>query len=499
MLLNEYIQSKEDFQGWRILEFCDDGYSGTNFERPGFQKMMAMVKLKQLGCIVVKDLSRFGREYLEVSSYLELILPIFDIRFISVNDHFDSNAYIGTTGGMELAFRNLINSMYSRDISVKVKTARKTRERKGEYIGGHPFYGYLKDPSDRHHLIVDETVRPVIEDIFDMSIQGMSTMEIARALNERNIPCPVEHKKARGISYSKKLTEEKAVWIQCTVRKILRDERYTGKMVANVRSSAAIGKNVMCNNKRSDWIIVEDTHEAIISENVFQEANTALASRVRVVNRNTNWKKSGNLFVCGCCGRKLQKSKGKDIYLYCQKARYMPDGECGNIHVDISTAQNSVLAIIRRMGQIMSDGTVIRRKTILLNAAQLEKEAERIKKQLQKHTTDKGLLYENYKAGHMTKEAFIEAQERSRQEKVRLEQSLKEKLEEAEKRKREQKKFQQAEEELRTAAFLTEYDPEAVGQLVEKVIVYEGGRVELVMKNRDMYEMMTQSEIVLQA
>ena len=110
MLLSEFIQSREDLTGCRVVEFCDDGYTGTNFERPGFQEMMVQVKLKQIDCIVVKDLSRFGREYLDVSSYLELILPVFDIRFISVNDGFDSNDYVGTTGGMELAFRNLIKS-----------------------------------------------------------------------------------------------------------------------------------------------------------------------------------------------------------------------------------------------------------------------------------------------------------------------------------------------------------------------------------------------------
>jgi DNA invertase Pin-like site-specific DNA recombinase len=175
--------------------------------------MMAMVKMKQVNCIIVKDLSRFGvRDYLDVSSYLELILPLFGTRFISVNDAFDSNDYIGTTGGMELAFHNLINSMYSKDLSGKVKSARKTRERRGEYLGGHPFYGYLKDPADSHHLIVDESVREVVQQIFQLSIDGMSTMAIAKLLNEHNILCPVEHKKAKGIRYSKPLAEEKALW-----------------------------------------------------------------------------------------------------------------------------------------------------------------------------------------------------------------------------------------------------------------------------------------------
>ena len=190
-------------------------------------------------------------------------MPVFDIRFLSVNDHFDSQDYRGTTGGMELAFRNLINGMYSKDISVKVKSARKTRERRGEYLNGVAFYGYRKDPADKYHLLVDEEVRWVIRVIFMMSVQGRSTTEIAKWLNEQGIPCPAEYKKAKGLYYNKKLIEEKAVWIQSTVRKIIRDERYTGKMISNMRSCMEVGKNVIKNNPSSEWIVVEGTHEAI--------------------------------------------------------------------------------------------------------------------------------------------------------------------------------------------------------------------------------------------
>ena len=196
-MLKDFASQMPEIQVYDI--YCDNDITGTTFERPGFQEMMRMVKLKKIGCIVLKDLSRFGRDYLEVSSYLELILPVFDIRFLSVNDHFDSQDYRGTTGGMELAFRNLINGMYSKDISVKVKSARKTRERRGEYLNGVAFYGYRKDPADKYHLLVDEEVRWVIRVIFMMSVQGRSTTEIAKWLNEQGIPCPAEYKKAKGL------------------------------------------------------------------------------------------------------------------------------------------------------------------------------------------------------------------------------------------------------------------------------------------------------------
>lgn len=149
MVLGAYIKSRDEFDQYQVLEFCDDGYSGTNFERPAFQEMMMLVKSGNIDCVIVKDLSRFGRSYLDVSAYVELIFPMFGIRLISVNDNFDSKDYEGTTGGMELAFRNLIYGMYSRDISMKVRSALKTRRKSGAYIGGHPFYGYQKDPQDK--------------------------------------------------------------------------------------------------------------------------------------------------------------------------------------------------------------------------------------------------------------------------------------------------------------------------------------------------------------
>ena len=484
-MLKDFASQMPEIQVYDI--YCDNDITGTTFERPGFQEMMRMVKLKKIRCIVVKDLSRFGRDYLEVSSYLELILPVFDIRFLSVNDHFDSQDYRGTTGGMELAFRNLINGMYSKDISVKVKSARKTRERRGEYLNGVAFYGYRKDPADKYHLLVDEEVRWVIRVIFMMSVQGRSTTEIAKWLNEQGIPCPAEYKKAKGLYYNKKLIEEKAVWIQSTVRKIIRDERYTGKMISNMRSCMEVGKNVIKNNPSSEWIVVEGTHEGIVEEELFQEANIALSARMKVRNENTNWKNSGNLFVCGCCGRKLQKSKGKEKYLYCLKAGYSSEGECGKIHEAIDKVENCVLAAIRSMGQAMLDGARVCREERMEGIEKLKREKEGLEKQLLKHRAEKGGMYEQYKKGKMTKEEFLAMQKQHQEQAEVLEQKIQGKREKIEAKEKEQEARKKVQDELRTAEVLTEYDSKMIGQIVEKVIVHAGGDVELVMKNRDSY------------
>lgn len=492
-LLYQFIHSKEEFSACEVLEFCDDGYTGTNFNRPAFQEMMEMMKQKKIQCIIVKDFSRFGREFLDVSSYLELILPVFNVRFISVNDGFDSNAYAGTTGGMELAFRNLINGMYSRDISLKVKSARMTRLKKGEYLGGHPFYGYLRDPQDKHHLIVDEGARDIIGLIFRLCIEGLSAAAIAKRLNELNILCPLEYRKSKGIRYSKEIKEERAVWIPCTVLKIIKDERYTGKMVSNVRRVSGIGKNEICSNNREDWIIVENTHEAIVSEETFISANEALSGRIKTINKNTSWKNSVNLFVCGYCGRKLQKSGKRDTQMYCLKFRYMDKADCADLRIDKDVLEDKVLAAIKAMGEVLTNGVALAKKKEQLENGRLEKELAVFTKKLQKMKSGKIDLYERYKDGEFSRKQFIALQNRNNAEMERMEISISAKKEEVKAIKSKQAALDSIKQEMRTAATMTKYDPVAIGRLVEKVIVFKGGRIELVMKNRDAYEIFNKS------
>lgn len=489
-LLHQFVHLKDEFSDCEVLEFCDDGYTGTNFNRPAFQKMMELVKSKELSCIIVKDFSRFGREFLDVSSYLELIFPVFNTRFISVNDAFDSNAFVGTTGGMELAFRNLINGMYSRDISLKVKSARMTRFKQGEYLGGHPFYGYLRDPKDKHHLIVDENARAVISLIFQLCIEGFSAAAIAKRLNELDILCPLEYRKLRGIRYPKEIIEERAVWIPGTVLKIIKDERYTGKMVSNVCRTAGIGKSEICSNDRKDWIIVENTHEAIISESTFNAANESLSSRIKTINKNTSWKNSKNLFVCGHCGRKLQKSGKIETNLYCLKDRYTDDAECADLRMDKKDLENKVLKSIKALGEVLTNGTLLAKKKEQQESERLEKELATSEKRLKKLKNGKMDLYERYKDGELSREQFLELQNRNGAEIEKLEISILARREQLKVQTKKQSATGLIVKELRTAAFLTKYDPVAISRLIEKILVFKGGRIELVLKNRDAYEML---------
>ena len=190
-LIDSYLSQDALLCSLPRMEFCDDGFSGTNFQRPDFTKMIECAKHGEISCIVVKDLSRFGRDYLEVGDYLEHIFPFLGIRFISINDHYDSLQHEGKTIGMDVAFKNLVYDYYSKDLSKKVKSAMSMKQREAKYVNTAP-YGYVVDPADKHHLIIEPRTAVVVRRIFLDIIAGKSCTQIAKELNAENIPTPAQ-------------------------------------------------------------------------------------------------------------------------------------------------------------------------------------------------------------------------------------------------------------------------------------------------------------------
>lgn len=216
LLIRDYIQ--RNFPGQtETQEYVDDGFSGTNFQRPSFQRMMADAKRGKIGCIIVKDFSRFGRDHLETGNYLERIFPLLGIRFISVNDQFDSEDCTGMTGGMSVALKNIINSMYSRDLSKKVRSAMGTRAARGEYMGAFAPYGYSKNPENVHQLIPDKEAAEVVRLIFKMAAEGKKKPEIARYLNEQGTPTCMEYFQKMGLKRTGYKNKEKKLWTVTTI------------------------------------------------------------------------------------------------------------------------------------------------------------------------------------------------------------------------------------------------------------------------------------------
>lgn len=484
-LLQDYYDTHPELKEYDVVEFCDDGYTGTNFERPRFMDMMEQIRRREIHCIIVKDLSRFGRDYLEVGAYLELILPLFGTRFISMNDNFDSNDYIGTTGGLELALRNLINGMYSKDLSVKIKSAKRTRSRRGEYWGGTAFYGYCLDPRDKHKIIIDVVTSHIVERIFDECIEGVSSSQIAKGLNEDNIPSPAAYKKMNGDFYNGRVMGDTGIWTASTVLRILKDERYTGKMVSNKRESIGIHTNKTRAVSRDEWIVVDGTHEPIISQERFNLAAASLGKRVKTINKNTSGDRVNNLFACGHCGRKLQKSNGIVTHLFCTKAGVVADSPCSSIHEPIEDTQEQVLKVVKMLAKTLIERAVKVRATADQETPQLKKKIAETQRSLQRLQNGKLDLYEEYRQGKITREKFIATQEKRQREADRLSEELTQLEEQLEKLVKKSEQIDKMAEDAKDIGMLSEYRPDVIRRLISKVYVYGNGRIEIDLLSND--------------
>ena len=492
-LLQDYYDTHESLHGYKVIVFCDDGVTGTHFDRPKFDELIEMARNQEIHCIMVKDLSRFGRNFLEMGNYLELILPLYGVRFISINDAFDSDDYLGVTGGLELALRNLINNMYSRDLSTKVRSAFRTRNLRGEYWGGNGFYGYQVHPHNKKRLIVDEQVRDIIVMIFESCVAGMTTSEVAQMLNDMGIPSPLEHKRRNGGFYNGVVKEETGIWLKGAVRKILTDERYTGKMITNTRETEEVGKPKMRSLPRDQWIIVPGTHEAIISEELFRAAQNALQGRIRNVNKNTAGNRANNLFVCGCCGRKLRKNPAKEPHLVCPKNDSIKGAECAGLFVNQAQIEQTVLQMLREQSRIFLEQHCLMQACIDKKLSSIQTELDANTNMTRRLQSRKAELYEQYRAGRISREKFADIQKKDSEKLARLSS-----------RAEEIKRFlvEQYESRGNLAAgkrtadqiiLLKEYDPKIIRNFVERVRVYPSGEIEIDMRTSSGFAFVTAS------
>jgi len=270
-LLTDFIVNQPDLRGTKITEICDDGYSGTNFERPGVKRLLELVQKGEIDCIIVKDFSRFGRNYIETCDYIEQIFPCLGVRFISVNDGYDSDKADISAGNLNVAFLNLIHDLYAKDISEKIRTAQKVSWEKGVISTPSAIFGYVKSPDDRHRIIIDKPAADIVRKIFGMAADGHTDTEIARFLNADNIPTPGEYKTAAGYK-NRAVTGARKFWNSNTVRKIVTDEKYTGKAIFGKTRRKSVGSRQSFAVCKSEWITKKNAFEAIVPEDIFIRA-----------------------------------------------------------------------------------------------------------------------------------------------------------------------------------------------------------------------------------
>lgn len=385
-------------------EIVDDGCSGTNLERPGMQRLLQLVDEGKVGTIVVRDLSRFSRNYLEAGHYLEFVFPALDVRFISINDAFDSAVLGEATGGLELAVKNLMNQLYSRDISRKIKSIVDMKKYRGEYAFGAAPYGYRKG-SVKNSIVIDDEAANVVRRIFKWAAEGDSITRIAKRLNEENVPTPSVYLAAVRGNY-----KARTFWSYESVRNILNNRIYTGDTEPFKSHVVKVGSNRVKLIPEELREIIPDTHEAIISREQYYLAKTA----VKTVASKHPQRKALNLLqpylICGCCGNKLQKGRASNRNWRCASRRYTTELGCDQVLMEDARISNILLRAIQsqcRLLDVKLQKIQQEQKSAKSERELLLAEKKRCAAVLEKMQSEKMRYYEAFIEGALSKEEFF--------------------------------------------------------------------------------------------
>lgn len=323
LLLQSYVRQ----MGWNEIDvYIDDGYTGTNFNRPGVQRLIEDAKAKRINLILVKDLSRFGRNYIEIGQYTDYLFPSIGCRFVALNNGVDTESNNGSTDVM--CFLNLFNEFYSRDTSKKVKAVKRACAENGKFMGTYPAYGYKRDNEDKHHLVIDEDTAPIVRRIFSMRATGMGFTGIAAQLNEEGIPSPgMLYYQRRGKADPRRVNHK---WVGETVKHLIRNEVYIGNMVQGKTGTVSYKNKKLISKPEDEWIRVEGTHEPIISQEIWDTVQSIDQKRVRK-NAASDGIRSvfTGLVYCAECGFKMRNHTEKFTYKDGSPGRYS-SFICGN-------------------------------------------------------------------------------------------------------------------------------------------------------------------------
>ena len=477
LLINRYLDQDAMLCQVPRIEFCDDGFSGTNFHRPSFTHMMELVRKREISCVIVKDLSRFGRDYLEVGDYLEHIFPFLGVRFISINDDYDSSKHKGETIGMNFAFKNLIYDYYSKDLSRKVKSAMGMRQREATYVSCVP-YGYKIQSEAKHQLVMDAETAPIVYRIFQEVIAGKSCTAIARELNAEGVPTPSEYK-----NIIRKNAVTRPQWTHHTIYNIIGNLKYTGTMVNHTRESRHIRDKSQRRVPKEEWYVRENAHEAIVSQEEYEAANSAIQRRRKTARKSHDC--SDRVYFCGHCGGKLEKANG--TVFACPFHRYHKSSPCQDVRWKKSKLEEIIFEALKKqiqIAQINVDSykaeTKHRSDDAIIQLTLLQSQYEFINR-------EKVTRYEEYHEGKLTVEEYLEVKQQ-----LMVKQSvLKEQIDDYKAKLEEIRKRQEISEEKQTliaqiSGISDKVLKSHLYDAIEKVLVFDEETIQIIWKFDDL-------------
>lgn len=496
-LIRAYIHEQQDIELYDI--YVDDGFSGSNFDRPEFKRMMSDIEAGRVNLVIVKDLSRFGRDYIESGRYIQKVFPALGVRFIALTDHYDSFHADAGESGIVLPVKNFINDSYCRDISTKVKSQFEVKRKNGECIAPFALYGYRKAENNKNQLVVDEYAADIVRKIFEWKMDGMAISAIAQKLNGLGVLSPKEYKKSIGSNYKGGFSGAvKSMWSSSTVKRILTNEMYLGHLIQGKTEKINYKLKKSVEKPKEEWVKVENTHEAIISEDNFFIVQNLLKvdSRVSPVTEKSSL--FNGILFCGDCGeqmiRRVNRYKDTQKVYYICSTKNRGEG-CTRHSIEEEKLKELIATPIRRYANCFLEEKNVFEKSQKLEAnfesiVRYDTEIARLKQEQDKYYALCSGLYEDLRRKIITKEEF-----------ERLHSEFKRKAAEFEDA---QKKQETMIKELfkngvisagrlktmQECAELKEIDRHTLCSMVKEILIYEDQRIEIVFYYTDQYRIM---------
>lgn len=485
-----------------VSTFIDDGKTGTNFNRPGFNELMDEVRNGNINCIVVKDVSRLGRNFLETGNYIENVFPFLNVRFISVMDGFDTLTSSLTEFAYLIPLKNMMNENYARDISKKERTAKKILRKKGYFLGAYAIYGYEKSAEDKHKLVIDQEAAIHVKEIFELGEQGYSDSAIAKRLNEKKVACPAQYKYEKGILHSEKYSNT-AGWYPQTVAMILKSRSYIGDMVQGAYCAEEM-KGKRKSIPEEEWDIVPGQHEAIISREQFENVQDIrkrrrkqyVAMREENLQNDLNCRSENFLngkVYCGDCHKSMSRKYIKscqDKYRYICEV-YERNGGCSKKYLSEQELIQALDMIIKSRIAMIEDV-----KSLLLRGEkrtnnilhQMDFKIEEFGRELSKLKQMKANLYQDFKIGILDKEEYLYMKDH-------YEKNINDMQKQKEQVQRERQeyilKYTEENPAIKTASGITIEEPlsrDLIDRLIDKIEIVEHHRIKIIFRFQDEYE-----------
>ena len=485
-LLRDYIRNRPEFHEYAVR--IDDGFTGSNFERPDFKKMMEDVKEGRTDCIIVKDLSRFGRNYLDAGEYIEKIFPFLGIRFIAVNDNYDSLAGKNASDDLIIPFKNLINEAYCRDISVKVRTQLEIKRKSGQYIGAFAVYGYMKDEADKNRLVVDEYAADVVRDIFKWKLEGMSPQDIAARLNQSGILSPMEYKKSLGMKFATSFkANPQAVWSANAVLRILKNQVYIGVLTQGKETTPSYKVRKRVTKPEDEWTVIPDSHEAIIPREDFDSVQKVLSLDTRRSPEDSNVQLFSGMVFCGECGASMVRKtvpSGNKKYVYYVCSAHKQDKSCSSHGIRDAALEEVVLETVKQYVRdvVDLDDILAMTDTAPLRTAEAQKVQRQLDKKRSEHERLQKLLmslYENLADGIIDREEYARFKQSYTDRAAECEKqmdALQESLVQIKEHGGEHREWMA---QFRKHQNITELERSIVVALIDRILIYKDNRVEV--------------------